>query len=83
MQIYRIEIRKKAAKFINSRNKKEQNKIIEAIYNLPNGTDIIKMAGYENRFRLRVGDIRIIYEKIDNVFKIIVIDAGNRGDIYK
>ena len=83
MQTYKIEINKKAAKFIKSRNKKERDKIIEAIYNLPYGTDIIKMEGYERRFRLRIGNIRIIYEKFDNVFRIIVIDAGNRGDIYK
>lgn len=32
--------------------------------------------------RLRIGDIRIIFEKDDNEYKIIVIDAGNRGQIY-
>ena len=37
---------------------------------------------YENYYRLRVGDIRIIFEKEDDKLKIIVIDIGNRGQIY-
>ena len=83
MQIYRIEIEKPALKFINSRNKKERTRIFDAINKLPDEGDIKKMKGYDYHFRLRIGDIRIIYEKYDNILKIVVIDAGNRGDIYK
>ena len=44
--------------------------------------DVKKLKGYENYYRLRVGDIRIIFEKEDDKLKIIVIDIGNRGQIY-
>ena len=44
--------------------------------------DVKKLKGYENYYRLRVGDIRIIFEKEDDKIKIIVIDIGNRGQIY-
>ena len=58
-----------------------QRRIIIAIYKLPEG-DVKKLKGYENYYRLRVGDIRIIFEKEDDKLKIIVIDIGNRGQIY-
>ena len=83
MMIYKIEIERAAHKFINSRNKKEKAGIFAAISKLPHEGDITKMTGYKYRFRLRVGDIRIIYEKFDDVLRIMVIDAGMRGDIYK
>ncbi len=55
------------------------------IEKLPEGNDIKELKGKRGRglYRLRVGDYRIIYT-IDNGKLIIhVIDAGNRGDIYK
>ncbi len=55
------------------------------IEKLPEGNDKKELKGKRGRglYRLRVGDYRIIYT-IDNGKLIIhVIDAGNRGDIYK
>jgi len=34
-------------------------------------------------YRIRVGDYRIIYEIEDNILRIVVIDVGNKKDIYK
>jgi mRNA interferase RelE/StbE len=34
-------------------------------------------------YRLRVGDFRVIFEKNNMVFIIVVIDVGNRREIYK
>ena len=51
--IYKIKIRPKALKFIESQDKYQRLRIYKAIYNLPN-SDIKKMAGYKNTYRLRV-----------------------------
>lgn len=83
MKTYKIEVSKKAQKFINDRNFKERKKIYSEIYKLPNGRNVLKMSGFENRYRLRVGDFRIIYDKFDDKVVILVLDVGNRGDIYK
>ena len=34
-------------------------------------------------YRIRVGDYRIIYEIEDNILRVIIIDLGNRKDIYR
>ena len=55
---------------------------MKAISELPEGTDIKRLQGYD-LFRLRVGTIRVIYS-IDEEMKIINIEnIGNRVDIYK
>ncbi|HIY60639.1 MAG TPA: type II toxin-antitoxin system RelE/ParE family toxin [Candidatus Eisenbergiella pullistercoris] len=79
---YRIIIEKKAEKFIRKQEKKEQERLLRAIYQLPDGTDVKKLKGFD-LFRLRVGSYRVIYS-IDNEIKIIAIkNIDNRGDIYK
>ncbi len=82
MQIYKIQFEKAAQKFLEKQDKKQRLRLYKAIYELPDGTDIKKMKGY-NLFRLRVGSYRILYS-IDDTIKIITIEnIDNRGDIYK
>ncbi|MBQ1393332.1 MAG: type II toxin-antitoxin system RelE/ParE family toxin, partial [Lachnospiraceae bacterium] len=45
--------------------------------------DIKKLKGHSNLLRLRIGDYRIIYTVDNGEYIILVIDVGNRGDIYK
>ena len=75
----RIDIKKKAEKFLDKLSAKDKARIVKAIYKLPNG-DIKPLQG-EDGFRLRVGDWRIVYDIIGD--EIIIYDIGNRGDIYK
>lgn len=79
---YNIKLTKKAEKFIKKQDKDTQKRIIKAIVELPDG-DIKKLIGMDELYRLRVGDFRIIFEKNDRELIIIVIDVGNRGQIYK
>ncbi len=41
-----------------------------------------KLQAYENRYRIRVGDYRIIYEIWDNVLVVVVTEIGHRSGIY-
>ena len=91
----KIELRKAAEKFIKSRTRKEQIRLLSKINELPAGEQIKKMEGYDNRYRLRVGDFRVIYEiyqeeqisetdgEPESVLIVRVLEAGNRGDVYK
>lgn len=81
--MYKIIIKKKAKKFIDKLPKNERLRIAKAIEALPNGEDIKKLKGYTDLLRLRVGDYRIIYTVNHGELVVIVIDAGNRGQIYR
>lgn len=82
MQIYKIKYNKAALKFLDKQDKKQRLRIYKAIYQLPNNGDIKRLKGYNNKYRLRVGDFRIIYDKFDNELIISVINIDNRGQAY-
>jgi len=41
-----------------------------------------KLKGFENRYRIRIGDYRVIYEVHDDVLLLIIVKVGSRRDIY-
>mgnify|MGYP005766289953 FL=1 len=64
--------------------KPEKERVLRAIYKLPQEGDIKQLKGKRSKglFRLRVGDYRIIYAVDNGKLVVFVIDAGNRGQIY-
>jgi len=80
---YKIIIEKKAEKFILKQPKNQQERLLKAIYHLPEEGDIKSLKGSTGFFRLRVGDYRIIFTVENEILTVIVTDAGNRGQIYK
>lgn len=80
--MYRIIIKKKAKKFIDKLPQNEKRRVVTAIEQLPNGEDIKKLKGHSDLLRLRVGEYRIIYTVDNGELVVIVIDVGNRGEIY-
>ena len=79
---YKLKLSKTALKFLKKQPKNQQVRILKAIYKLPDG-DIKELVGGMNEYHLRVGDYRIIYTMKDEILTILVLDIGNRGQIYK
>ncbi len=85
----KIKYSKKALKFLAKLDTKSVARIQTAIIGLtktPPEGDIKMIQGYDDgRMRLRVGGWRVIYKYGANgeVDILIIIDIGNRGDIYK
>ncbi len=86
--MYRIEFVKKAAKFYQKSNNaiaRRLNIVFERLsenpFNLPNLKHLKgELAG---SYRIRIGDIRVIYS-VDDANKIVYIEViGFRGDVYK
>ena len=80
---YRIVIEKRARKFIRKQPADQIRRIMTALAGLPEQGDIKAMKGAPDVFRLRVGDYRILFKVEHELLTVIVIDAGNRGQIYK
>lgn len=89
MKDIKIRYSKDSLKYLSKLDKKSVSRIRDAIEGLtrnPPVGDIKIMQGYnDGRKRLRVGSWRIIYRHTneETVEIILVIDIGNRGDIYK
>ncbi len=80
---YNIRIERKALKFINQQPADQKKRILSAIYKLPDEGDRRRVEGTKSLLRLRVGNYRVIYTVDHDVFTVYVIDADNRGQIYK
>ena len=75
-----IEYKKKAVKYINSCDRVTKQRLKIAIEKLPLG-DVKKLAGLENDYRLRVGDLRILFSIEEDI--MVINDILPRGQAYK
>jgi mRNA interferase RelE/StbE len=44
---------------------------------------VTKLAGYTNRWRVRVGDYRVIYQIDDQTQEVIVLHTAHRREAYR
>lgn len=75
-----IEYKKKAVKYISSCDRATKQRLKNAIEKLPLG-DVKKLVGFEKEYRLRVGDLRVLFSIEDDI--IIINDILPRGQVYK
>lgn len=82
--MYRIRIessaQKKLAKIPNPYYSTIKTAILDLAEN-PRPVGCKKLRG-RNGYRIRVSDYRVIYEIIDDILQVDVIDLGHRKDIY-
>jgi mRNA interferase RelE/StbE len=84
---YRLLVKPSAAKEIeNVGSKKDRRRIVEKIGGLaveprPSGAE--KLAGYDDRFRVRQGNYRIVYLLDDARLEITIYKVGHRKDVYR
>ena len=84
MESFRIVIKKSAAKEIERIEKKDRIRIIEKIRSLASDSRQFgskKLSGQE-KYRIRQGNYRILYQVIDDELIINVVKVGHRRDIY-
>jgi len=84
---YKILLKASAAKEIEAIGSKEdRRKIVEKIRDLgptPRSKGSEKLAGYEDRYRIRQGHYRVVY-LIDEVrHEITIFKVGHRKDVYR
>jgi mRNA interferase RelE/StbE len=84
--MYKIFIGKKTRKKIDRLPTDVRYRIESKIEELafdpkPNG--FVKLSGYADTYRIRIGDYRIIYSIDDDEIMIIIENAAHRKDVYK
>lgn len=82
---YKISIRRKAQKQLAKIPASDYKKIKQAILDLaqdPRSSGSKKLKGRQG-WRIRQGNYRVIYEIQDDQLIVIVLDVGNRKDIYR
>ena len=85
MARYRLVIRKSVSKDIRGISKKDVLRILAAIKALaddprPPGT---KKLSAQERYRLKQGNYRILYEIEDDRLVVCVVRVGDRRDVYR
>jgi len=84
MASYRITIKRSASKEIDKIALKDRKRIIIKIRSLasdPRPPGSKKLSGQE-KYRIRQGDYRILYQIEDGELIIVVVKVGHRRDVY-
>lgn len=82
---YRLVFKKSVSRDLHAIPKKDVARILKRIKALseePRGTGCEKLSGQE-RYRVRQGIYRIIYEIEDDQLIIVVVKVGHRGEVYR
>lgn len=82
---YRVLIEPAAWKEVMSYKEPLQERIlgaIEELENEPRPSGCKKLKDQGGLFRLRVGDYRVIYDVKDKILVVLVVEVGNRKNIY-
>ena len=85
MASYNVVITRSAAKELEAVPAKDRQRIVDKIWTLadnPRPVGSEKLSG-EDKYRLRQGDNRILYEIVDSDLIITVVRIGNRRDVYR
>jgi len=83
---WQVVIHRKAEKILRRLDGDTLGRIRQAIRKLavdPRPTGVKKLSGYENLFRIRAGDWRIIYAIEDDQLIILVLEISPRGGAYR
>jgi mRNA interferase RelE/StbE len=85
MASYELVFRKSVAKDLRAFPKKDVKRIMQRILTLvldPRPPGCEKLSGQE-RYRIRQGAYRIIYEIVDAKLLVLVVKVGHRRDVYR
>ncbi len=85
MASYELIFRKSVAKDLRVFPKRDVKRIVQRIRSLadePRPPGCEKLSGRE-RYRIRQGDYRIIYEIEDSRLTVLIVKVGHRRDVYR
>ena len=85
MASYELLIKRSARKELEALPSKDRARIVTRIHTLahnPRPSKCEKLSGQE-RYRIRQGDYRVLYEVDDGQLMVTIVKIGHRGDVYR
>lgn len=85
MASYNVRIKRSAARELEAVPLKDRRRLvarIEALRTDPRPVGVQKLTG-EEKYRLRQGDYRVLYEILDQDLLVTVVRIGHRRDVYR
>jgi mRNA interferase RelE/StbE len=84
---YKIVIKKSAAKELQGiAGKKDRQRLVERIRELagnPRPMGAEKLSGTRDKYRIRQGNFRVLYEIEDEILTVYVVKVADRKDVYR
>jgi mRNA interferase RelE/StbE len=84
---FRILLHKRADKFLRELKSEERKRIVDKLKQLEDfpaaRLDIVKIAGEENTFRLRIGNYRVLFKVYGQEKIIVIVKLDTRKKIYR
>lgn len=82
---YRVIIPKPAQKQLDDLPEKQRERLladIRLLADVPRPSGVKKLKGYENMYRIRVENYRVIYEIQDKEMLVLILSSIHRKDAY-
>jgi len=83
---YKVVFKPSADKALSKLPVDIQRRIVAAVDGLamePRPAGVVKMAGDDNLWRVRVGEYRIVYEIHDGLLIVLVLRVAHRRDVFR
>lgn len=87
MALYKVLIKASAGKELAAvASKADRQRLVAKIQGLasssrPHGSE--KLAGYDDRYRIRQGNYRVVYLIDDELHEVTIFKVGDRKDVYR
>ena len=87
MALYRVLIKASAGKELaavaSKANRQRLVARIQGLASIPRPPGCEKLAGYDDRYRVRQGNYRIVYLIDDELDEVTIFKIGDRKDVYR
>lgn len=87
MASYRLRIKSSAGKELEAVDSKADRTCIiakvAALAENPRPHGCEKLAGYDDRYRIRQGNYRVVYEIDDDISQVTIYKIGHRREVYR
>ena len=83
---YTLEIPKSAKKELEALPRQIGGRVVAVVRGLavdPRPEGCVKLAGFKDTYRIRVGDYRVVYEIHDLVLRVLLLKIGHRREVYR